>query len=277
MTESEREQEDTVLTVLGCGDSFGTPRAGGDWGECNPAEPRNLRLRSCLSIARGENVVVVDTGADFRAQMTQGGIRNIDALFYTHAHSDHVNGADDLRVFFERRGKPVPVYGLPETLGEIGRRFPFCFDTLTRFYPATMEPHILDVSEMGVPRQIGGIEMTPFLQKHGDGASLGLRVGDVAYSTDMSDLDDQAMETLRGVKVWIADCADFERGGGYIHCDWKKLLELNDKIGCPMVYLTHMKYTADYRGMNEILPKGYRMSFDGLKIRADGAVLSDEG
>lgn len=270
-------EETVVLTVLGCSDSYGTPRAGGDWGECDQAEPKNTRTRSSLLLSDGSSTLIVDTGPDFRLQTVRENIRLIDAVFYTHAHSDHINGFDDLRVFFERAKKQIPVFSLSETLVEIQSRFPHAFIQSSPTYPPTVTPRTIAPSNLGKPQNIGGIEITPFLQKHAQGKSLGFRVGDIAYSTDMSDLDDAAIAVLKGVKVWIADCADYFYETAFVHCNWKRLQDLNARIGAEKVYLSHMKFNADYQKMNKSLPTGYRMSFDGLKIRADGMVLGDEG
>jgi phosphoribosyl 1,2-cyclic phosphate phosphodiesterase len=269
--------EDIILTVLGCSDSYGTPRAGGDWGECDETEPKNTRTRSSLLISDGASTLIVDTGPDFRLQTVREGIKLIDGVFYTHEHSDHINGFDDLRVFFERAKNQIPVFSVSQTLVEIQRRFPHAFIQTSPTYPPTVTPRTIAVTNLAKPQFIAGIEVIPFLQKHGQGQSLGLRIGDVAYSTDMSNLDDVAIDVLKGVKVWIADCADFFFETAFVHCNWKRLQELNAKIGAEKVYLSHMKYNADYQKMNNSLPAGYRMSFDGLKIRADGTVLNDEG
>lgn len=270
-------EENVILTVLGCSDSYGTPRSGGDWGECDELELKNFRTRSSLSLSDGANTLIVDTGPDFRLQTVREKIKRVDGVFYTHAHSDHISGFDDLRVFFERAKKQIPVFSLSEMLAEIQSRFPYGFVQTSPIYPATVTPRVISPSNLGKAQRIGGIQITPFLQKHAQGKSLGLRVGDVAYSTDMSDLDEEAVTVLKGVKIWIADCADYFYETAFVHCNWRRLQELNARIGAKTVYLTHMKFNADYQNMNKSLPAGYRMSFDGLRIGSNGTVLSDEG
>ena len=84
--------------ILGCGSSGGVPRIGGDWGICDPDEPKNARTRSSILIQKwgggGEpdpkacTNVLIDTSPDLRVQLLREDIRRLDAVFYTHDHAD---------------------------------------------------------------------------------------------------------------------------------------------------------------------------------------------
>ena len=96
------------VTILGCGTSSGVPRIGGDWGACDPADPRNNRTRASILVRSATTTILIDTGPDMRAQLLAAGIGAIDAVIWTHEHADHTHGLDDLRQLFHVRGAPVP-------------------------------------------------------------------------------------------------------------------------------------------------------------------------
>ena len=257
------------ITVLGCGDSAGVPRIGGDWGRCDPNNPKNRRTRPSIMVQSDTTTIVVDTGPDFGLQLTRENIKTIDGVLYTHDHSDHVSGIDDLRVIRGRMDKNMPVFMDDRTYTGLSRRVNYMFHQTSQFYPVTLDVNLLTEESFGQVHQIGDIEFIPFEQDHGHGnVSLGYRFGDFGYSTDMTNLDNKAIEILKGVKTWIADCADFGHGHGSLHADFPTVERLNAKIGAEKVYLTHLKMFYDYNEMARGLPNGYEPCYDGLKIEA---------
>lgn len=265
-----------TLTVLGCGGSTGVPVIGNDWGSCDPSEPRNLRTRASIAVQKGAQTIVVDTGADFRSQINRENIKTVSAVFYTHSHSDHINGIDDLRPFRNRTKTPVPVYAMPDVIEYLETRFDYMFRDGLPYYPRALEPHVWTPDAVGSEQDCNGISYRIFRQDHEGMLTLGFRFGDVAYSTDMVNLDDAAIEVLRGVKIWIADGNNLFVDMLGPHANLKRLQELNEKIGAELVYATHLKNNLDYRTMLRDLPQGFRPAFDGLKMTLDGQVLNDD-
>ena len=107
------------LIHLGCGTSSGVPRIGGDWGACDPTDPRNRRSRAAILVRSDTTTILVDTGPDMRTQLLAAGVGTIDAVIWTHDHADHTHGIDDLRQIFHLRGTPVPGYARAETLARL--------------------------------------------------------------------------------------------------------------------------------------------------------------
>ncbi|OFW87957.1 MAG: hypothetical protein A3J37_01020 [Alphaproteobacteria bacterium RIFCSPHIGHO2_12_FULL_45_9] len=257
------------ITILGCGDSAGVPRIGGDWGNCDPATPKNRRTRPSIMVQSDTTTIVVDTGPDFGLQLTRENIKTVDAILYTHDHSDHVAGIDDLRIIQGRINKKVPIYLDKKTHQSLKTRYGYIFEQTSTFYPAVVDVHLFAKESMRQKHQIGDIEFIPFEQDHGQGnISLGFRFGDFGYSTDMRNLDDKAVSILKGVKTWVADCADFAHGHGTLHADLPTVERLNAEIGAEKVYLTHLKMFYDYNKMAAALPKGFEPAYDGLIINA---------
>lgn len=218
-------------------------------------------------VQSGTTTIVVDTGPDFNTQLTRENIKTIDAVLYTHAHSDHVAGMDDLRILKGRADKRMPIFADQPTITELRQRFGYIFEQVSDFYPAVVDVHLFQDSDFGREFHVGDISFIPFVQDHGQGnRSLGFRFGDFGYSTDMVDLDDQALSILKGVKVWIADCADYAHGHGTLHSTFPNVQRLNGIIGAGQVYLTHLKMFYDYQTLCRELPEGYLPAHDGLVI-----------
>ena len=191
---------------VGCGPSWGVPRIGGEWGACDPANPRNRRRRVSILVEEGGARLLVDTSPDLREQLLDAEVRGIDAVLYTHAHADHLHGIDDLRsvnrLIAQDAAGPCRCANarrdpraLRLCLGAVGAR------VRHGFYKPELEP-----IEIAGPFEAAGIAVTPFVQDHGFSATLGFRFGRFAYSTDVIRLDEAAFAALDGIEVWIVDC-----------------------------------------------------------------------
>jgi phosphoribosyl 1,2-cyclic phosphate phosphodiesterase len=250
------------ITVLGCGSSGGIPTAGGDWGRCDPAEPRNRRLRPAVLLEAQDTVVLIDTGPDLRQQLLTAGQNKIDAILYTHHHADHTHGFDDIRYLNMVRRQPMPIYGLEFTIQELQTRFAYAFeqDSPSRFYRPQVIPQVI----RDQPFTIGALTIQPFVQDHGSCESLGFRFGPFAYSTDVRGLDETAFSVLQGIEVWIVDALREEPHP--LHSHLAQTLDWIARLNPRQAYLTHMNHLMDYRYLLEILPEGVAPAYDGLVI-----------
>lgn len=257
----------TTLTILGCGDSMGTPRAGGDWGKCNPQNTKNSRTRPSIWVKSDSTSIVVDTGADFRIQSNRENIMMIDGILYTHMHADHVSGIDDIRpYFFRRQKKRMPIFMNAPTFDELYTRYKYIFDGGGDIYPALVDAKIWKNEDFGKVQIIGDIEFIPFEQNHGDVISIGYRFGDVAYSTDMVNLSDQSISVIKNVKTWIVDGANWHWNELISHCNLDRIYELQDKVKAQKIYLTHLKNDTEYDHLKSILPDFIEPAYDGLTL-----------
>ena len=260
------------LTILGCGASPGVPRIDGNWGACDPAEPRNYRTRSSALIERfadeGQRPtrVLIDTSPDLRAQMLAARVDAIDGVVYTHTHADHVHGIDDLRAYALIARRMVDVYADDDTYAKLVSSFGYCF----RAPPGSAYPPILKRTriEAGTPFAVHGpggpVTLLPFRQIHGDIESLGIRVGGIAYSCDVSDIPEESIAALRGLDTWIVDALRHTPHPS--HFSLGRALEWIARIGPRRAYLTHLHADLDYRATLAILPAGVEPAYDGLVI-----------
>lgn len=261
MTESKKNK----CIILGCGPSGGVPLItpdGAFWGDCDPQNPKNYRKRASVYVEYEGLRLLVDTSPDFRAQYLENNLRGLDAVLYTHAHSDHSHGIDNLRplYFFKGREK-VDVYFDQKTSDELFRSFGYLFHKgALEIYPQILEPHIIAPPSFEIGKSVIGC----FNQRHGPGSSLGFRFGDLAYSTDFDDLDEAAIEALRGIKVWIIDCLSIEPRPTHLTLD--QALAWIEKIKPEKAYLTHMSHQLDYEKLIKMLPPSILPAHDGMII-----------
>lgn len=251
------------VTILGCGPSWGVPAIGPDWGICDPTDPRNYRTRSSILVESGSGqVLLIDTSPDLRRQLLDVGASRIDAVLLTHAHADHLHGIDDLRMVNHLNEKTIPLYANAETLGEIERRFAYVLDPAVPgrpLYKPSLAPHRIDGEFVAA-----GMPIVPFLQDHGRSKTLGFRIGPLAYSTDVTRLDDTAFAALAGTELWIVDCQ--RRAPHPTHSYLAQTLEWIARVRPRRAVLTHMDQSLDYRTLAAELPAGIEPGRDGLAL-----------
>lgn len=253
------------LTLMGCGNSTGVPAAGNRWGACDPNEPRNLRTR-CSALFQSANTnIVIDTGPDFRQQVNKADVQKLDAVLYTHAHSDHMNGIDDLRVYVFRQKQLMPVYASRETFDDLKGYFPYMFHGgKIDLYPPLLDER--EIKDFGKAFTIGDIDCIPLRMDHGSCVATGYRIGNAAYCVDFINLDDAAVEILKGIDIWIVDAAGYRQTDSKVHANLQTIFNLNKRIGAKTVVLTSLSLAMDYNTLINELPAGYIPAHDGISF-----------
>lgn len=249
------------VTILGCGPAGGVPSVSGGWGKCDPANPRNRRRRPSLLAEQGGTTILIDTSPDLRDQLLDAGAGRLDAVLFTHAHADHLHGIDDLREVNRVLQAPLPVHATAEVLQTIAERFAYVFKPLESpyYYKPVLQP-----VEITGPFCIGGISVVPFVQDHGNCTSLGFRLGDVAYSTDVTRLDEDVFQTLAGVRLWIVDA--FTERTHPTHASLEVALGWIERLRPERAVLTHMSAALDYDDLRRRLPAHVEPGYDGMVI-----------
>lgn len=254
------------ITILGCGASAGVPLIGCECPVCTSTDSRNKRTRVSILIEQHQQKLLVDTSPDLRQQCLANGIRTIDAVLFTHAHADHCHGIDDLRPLNYHRGDVIPTYGDAVAMEEIIPRFSYAFKPPIPEYgwfrPALV-PHIVDAQQMD-PIHIGEMRVQLFPQTHGRLTTLGVRVGNFAYSTDVNHLPEESFEKLKGLDVWLVDCLRYEVSPTHAHLDLT--LEWIRRMKPKRAILTHMSHDFDYEKFRRSLPNGVEPAYDGMVV-----------
>lgn len=251
------------VTVLGCGTSFGVPRIGNDWGECDPEEPRNRRTRSSILIESGGRRLLVDCGPDLREQLLTAQVATLDGVIVTHDHADHCHGIDELRAIAQRQAQPVPIRARENVLESLQTRFGYIFRSSSLYRAIGTPVALADELEFGEAR-VRFID-----QPHGGITSLGMRIDEhdrsLAYSVDFNELTAGMRTLYEGADVWICDCLGRRPHPTHAHLD--AVIGWAGELGIQSVYLTHMNNSMDYRTLLDELPDWVRPAHDGLEIR----------
>jgi phosphoribosyl 1,2-cyclic phosphate phosphodiesterase len=261
-------------TILGCGSSGGVPRPGGvdgagDWGACDPGEPKNRRTRCSLLVERsgaaGATRLLIDTSPDLRGQLLAARCPGVDAVLYTHDHADQTHGIDDLRAFALAARRRVPVYLDAPTRKGLLERFRYCFEQP----PGSLYVPILEARDMPQPGALfsidgagGPVPVLCFEQAHGETISLGFRFGGLAYSSDVVGLPEESFEILSGVDTWIIDALQMKPHRTHAHLDLT--LKWIARVKPRRAILTNLHVSMDYSTLARTLPAGVEPAYDGL-------------
>ncbi len=254
------------VTVLGSGSSGGVPSVGIGWGACNPNNPKNRRMRPSVLVEVAGKILLIDTSPDLRAQLLGADITHLDGVLYTHAHADHLNGIDDLRGINRAMGAPIKIYCDAATNLALEERFGYVFQPLregaTYYYKPVLNPTIISAGDVF---EVAGVRMSVFDQDHGFSRTLGYRIGNFGYSTDVVELPNAGFEALLGVDTWLIGC--FTDRQHLTHAHVSKVLRWIERVSPRQAILTHLGPDLDFDKLTEILPVGVSVAFDGMEIQ----------
>lgn len=262
------------FTILGCGGAGGVPMIGDQWGVCDPGNPKNRRRRASVLIQQGETTLVVDTGPDLRLQFLDAGVHRLDGILYTHTHADHTHGIDEIRALNRLQGAAIDAWATGDVLKQLINKFPYIFDP-----PEPMKDGLSFYKPCLTPREFAwgqafdchGIRVLPFGQDHGYMATTGFRFGDIAYSTDLVRIGEDAFAALEGVKVWVVGCLQKQEHPTHAHLD--RVLEWIDRVRPERAILTHLSHRLDYAELETRCRPGIEPAYDGMTIEVADAPL----
>ena len=253
------------LLMLGSGTSTGVPRIGNDWGECDPHEPRNRRMRVSIIVENDAGrKLLVDTSADLRAQLLANGVGKVDAVFWTHDHADHCHGIDDLRVMRYDRSNPLPGFASKVTCERLRRRFDYVFEGQFGY------PTLIDLREITQKQLIAGFSFDHVEMPHGPVTSTGFRFEadgkSIVYATDFSEITPAMVRCFQRADILVVDC--LRRRPHPTHANLDMALELARKAKVRKTVLTHMDKSMDYRSLCSEVPGNVTVGYDGLEMAA---------
>ncbi len=259
------------VTLLGCGSSGGVPRATGDWGRCDPNEARNRRSRCALLLQRWSGAagpaqeattVLIDTSPDLRLQLAAAQPAHIDAVILSHDHADQTNGFDDLRPYFLKQKRPIPVWMNEATAATFMVRFGYAFETAGGYAAiARRAASIAPLAPIAVDGPGGALEILPLEQDHGFSKSLGFRVGAFAYSNDLVAMPEASFAALADLALWIVDA--LRETPHPTHAHLGQTLDWIDRLRPKHAVLTNMHVDLDYQTLKARLPTGVEPGYDG--------------
>ena len=255
------------VTFLGTGTSQGVPVIGCKCPVCQSADKRDKRLRTSAMVEVQGRRFIIDAGPDFRYQMLRAKVTHIDALLLTHEHKDHTGGIDDVRAFnfvdYPEVIHRIHIYGNSTTIDAIHRDFHYAFATNKYRGVPEIETHTISESESF---DIDGITITPIVGEHSERfRSVGYRIGNFAYLTDMNKIADAELEKLCGVETMVINALRWEPHSS--HFSVNEAIEIIKRVAPREAYLTHASHRIGlYSELEHQLPTGVKMAYDGLQI-----------
>ena len=259
------------VTVLGCGSSGGVPRVGGDWGACDPGNPRNRRRRCSILLTRSgdsnpgsETQLLIDTSPDMREQVLSAGVSRLDGVWYTHEHADHTHGIDELRGYFIRQRQRIPVWADMQTGDMLRTRFAYCFSPLPGSdYPPILDLRLLTHGQTVVTSGPGGdISGTAFPVRHGNITALGFRIGNFAYTPDINGVPAESEKWLENLDIWLVDALRPKAHPS--HFSLPETLDWIRRKKPKRAILTNMHIDFDFVTLARELPEYVEPAFDGM-------------
>ncbi len=250
--------------ILGCGSSMGVPRPDGDFGKCDPTEKKNYRTRCSALIKTNNYNILIDTSPDLRYQLIKNKINKIDFVFYSHMHADQTHGINDLRVFYIKNKKTIPVYADKATSKYLINTFGYCFRKKYNEYPAILNLNKIK-KEFFLSENKKKISIKTTSVKHGKVNSICYIINKkVAYISDVSEIKKKDYHLFRNLKYLIIDCLWYKKHPSHLNLD--ETLSLINLFKPKKAVLTNLHSEMDYNDLKKKLPRNIVPAYDGLTI-----------
>ncbi|MBV9568493.1 MAG: MBL fold metallo-hydrolase [Hyphomicrobiales bacterium] len=258
------------VTILGCGSSGGVPRVGGDWGACDPGNPKNRRRRCSLLLESGEGeaamTVLVDTSPDLREQLLDAKVRRLDAIVFTHAHADHTHGVDDLRPLVIAGRARLDAWMDEMTAVALKRRFGYVFETPagSHYPPLLNERRLARDAPTTICGRADRMTLRPYRLPHGDIEALGLRIGNFAYAPDLNGIPNASEPMFEDLDTLLIDALRYRPHPSHFSLD--ETLAAIERFRPRRAVLTNMHTDLDYGTLLKSLPPNVAPAFDGMQL-----------
>jgi phosphoribosyl 1,2-cyclic phosphate phosphodiesterase len=254
--------DDLRVTFLGTGTSQGIPVIGSTHPVCLSDNPKDKRLRVSILLSWKDYNYVIDCGPDFRQQMLRHNMNHLNGILYTHEHSDHTAGLDDIRPFFFKQGD-IPIYAHKRVVKSLKKRFGYILNEKDK-YPGAPSVHINKVKN-NVPFLIGDKEVIPVNVQHNKLQVFGFRIGDFTYLTDVKTIKEKELEKIKGSKVVVVNALRLDPH--ISHFNLKEALAFIEKVKPEKAYFTHISHLLGFHDeVEKSLPKNVHLAYDNLTI-----------
>lgn len=252
------------ITFLGTGTSQGIPVIGCNCAVCLSADKRDKRLRVSVLIETGDKIIVIDSGPDFRYQMLRAGVKDLDAILFTHEHKDHVAGLDDIRPFNYILKKKIDIYATERVQEALKREFSYIFAD-TNYHGL---PQINLHTVTNKPFKIGKTSITPIEVLHYKLPVLGYRFKDFTYITDAKTISEESLAKIKGSKYLVINA--LQKEDHISHFTLNEAIAFANKAGAKTTYFTHMSHNLGlHADIEKELPVHIKLAYDGLSFELD--------
>ena len=251
------------FTILGCGSSLGVPWINGNYGNCNSKNKKNLRSRCCAHIQFNSISILIDTSPDLRSQIIKNNIKNLNCVFYTHAHADQTHGINDLRAFYIANRKKINIYADEYTSNQLKKTFGYCFNS-TFEYPAILKMNKLKKNFKFIDKN-KKLLIEPIMTEHGNIQTASYLINKkIFYGSDVSKIYNKDLKKIYNIDLFIIDCLRYDYHPS--HFNLETVLKIITKIKPKRSILTNLHNSLDYSKLIKKLPKNVEPAYDGMSF-----------
>mgnify|MGYP003952020505 CR=1 FL=1 len=251
------------FTILGCGYSMGVPRIDGSFGKCDSKNNKNYRTRCSALISYLGSNILIDTSPDLRFQLINNNIKDIDKIFYTHPHADQTHGINDLRFFYLKKRKRLPIYVDSKTKKYLLKAFKYCFKHTSEYPPILKINDLKKKHKFRYGKKL--IELKTIPVQHGNIKSMSYIINKkCAYVSDVSKIYKKDINNFFNLENFVVDCLRYEPH--YSHFNLKNVIELINTVKPKKTILTNLNDEMDYNKLKKSLPKNIVPAYDGMSF-----------
>jgi phosphoribosyl 1,2-cyclic phosphate phosphodiesterase len=250
-----------TFTLLGCGSSLGSPWITNYTGNLK-IKSKNIRTRCCAHIQKSNLSVLIDTSPDIKYQFLKNKINSLDAIIYTHEHADQTSGIFEMRPFFWKNKKKIPIYGSSRTIKELKEKYTFCFSQRHGYRPimkANAVKNKFIINKGNINLKIESFDVT-----HGMINATGFVFDKVAYISDCNKIPNKSLKKLKNLDFLIIDCLRKEKHPS--HFNYDDALKLIKNINPKKSILTNLHVDLDYYKLKKELPNNIVPAYDGFSF-----------
>lgn len=262
------------VIIMGTGAAPGVPCLSRGFGECNPDNEKNFRMRSGTYMELSGVKFLIDTSPDLRMQLLSHQITELDAVFYTHVHADHLHGIDDLREVNRIMRKPIELFASEFNLGVIRQRFGYLLTDseyeVNPLYRAALNPHTFTYNESFY---LNRLKVTPIALKGHNLEVSGyiFNDGEVVHLADFKTIDEESLKLIKQApKVLIVPLTTPD--GTLYHVGFDDLCKYADMLKPQKMIITHMASECDYDAVCQMCQRAkasIEPAYDGMVITWD--------
>lgn len=252
------------FTFMGTGGSMGVPVIGCHCMTCSSSCSLDKRMRPSGLIQIGDKNFIIDVGPDFRMQALQLGLEKIDGVLFSHTHSDHIAGIDDLRAYYFLHKSKMPCLLSQVTFNELRQRYPYLFQSIDTKKNVTAQLDFCILTQEFGSVFFQGVHWYFFSYLHAGIQVTGFRVGNFAYVSDIRYYSNQVIEILFGVEILVISV--HRRKATKVHFGMKEAMELSNLVGAKKTYFTHLSHDFEHVKINATLPPGFELAYDGMVV-----------
>ena len=246
------------ITILGCGGSFGSPLAWNKNGNIDIKNKKNFRTRSsALLEVKGKNILI-DTSPDLRNQLYNAQCTNIDAVLFTHEHSDHTSGLPDMRAMSLINNKIIPAFMPIDMKNKMENYYKYIFKGEKDYLP------FMEIKELKSSFNFHGVKIETFNHNHGSIDVQTYKIGKFAYSTDIKKFYSTDIDKLKNLDLWVVGL--LREDDHPSHAGFDQIMEYIKYLKPKKTIFTHMTALLDEKELKSKCPKNVIPGYDGMKI-----------